>query len=139
MSLVRHVQLHLPNRMRRAAEVAKESPASPKTLEQVDEHQKISRAVFSRAYHENNFSAQIGALAEWRKGIELKARLRGQLNEGSTTNVLNVSLSPDQAAGMAEILLQRHRARLIETTAEVKASEPPAMAQEGSDDSEEAE
>jgi len=136
MSLQRHAQLHLPERLKRAAEAAKKAPAAQKTLEQVAELNKLARAVFTRGYNENNLPAANGALAEARKLLELQSRLLGQLNDGSTTNVLAVSLSPGQAAGMAEILLQRHRAKLINTTAEVKSSELPAGASGGSDDDE---
>lgn len=136
MSLQRHAQLHLPERLKRAAEAAKKAPAAQETLLQVAELNKLARAVFTRGYNENNLAAANGALAEARKLLELQSRLLGQLNDGSTTNVLAVTLSPGQAAGMAEILLQRHRARLIETTAEVEASELPVEAPRGSEDSE---
>ncbi|HXN77538.1 MAG TPA: hypothetical protein VN965_02055 [Candidatus Dormibacteraeota bacterium] len=136
MSLQRHAQLHLPERLKRAAEAAKKAPASQETLQKLADLNTLARGVFTKGYNTENLTAAISALRELRKIVELEGRLLGQLNDGSTTNVLAVTLSPGQAAGMAEILLQRHRAKLIETTAEVEAVELPAVATRGSEDSE---
>jgi len=128
MSLQRHAQLHLPERLKRAAEAAKRAPAAQETLQKLADLNTLAKGVFTKGYNTENLTAAVSALRELRKIIEFEGRLLGQLNDGSTTNVLAVSLSPGQAAGMAEILLQRHRARLIETTAEVEAADLSPMA-----------
>jgi hypothetical protein len=107
----------MPDRLRRAAEAAKHAPASEKTLEQITELNKLARAVFTRSYNDNKPGVAVSALRELRKIVELEGHLLGRRKGGSTTNVVNVTLTRDQAAGMAEILLQRHRAKAIETTA----------------------
>ncbi len=136
MSLQRHAQLHLPERLKRAAEAAKRAPAAQETLQKLADLNTLAKGVFTKGYNTENLTAAVSALRELRKIVELEGRLLGQLNDGSTTNVLAVTLSPEHAAGMAEILLQRHRAKLIETMADVEVSELPAVATRESEDEE---
>ena len=105
MSVVRHAQLHLPDRVRRAAEVAKKAPASQKTLEQVTELNKLARGLFTRAYNESNLSAAVSALAELRKTIEFEGRLLGTVREPGARINIDVSVDREALARMAGAFL----------------------------------
>ena len=119
MSVVRHAQLHLPDRMRRAAEVAKKAPASQKTLEQVVELNKLARGIFTRAYNDNNPSAAVAALRELRKIIEFEGRLLGVVKEPGATINIDFTVDRDALARMAGAFLavqQREAAALPAAT-----------------------
>jgi hypothetical protein len=105
MSVVRHVELHLPERMRRAAEVAKRAPASQKTLDQVAELNKLARAVFTRGYNDNNLSAAVSALAELRKIIEFEGRILGTVKEPGAQIKIDVTVDRDALVRMAGAFL----------------------------------
>lgn len=109
MSVLRHFQQHLPDRMRRAAEVAKQAPASRKTLEQVVELNKLARAVFSRGYNENNLTAAIGALGELRKIIEFEGRLLGTVKDAGARIAIDVTVDRQALARMADAFLAIQR------------------------------
>jgi hypothetical protein len=125
MSVVRHAQLHLPDRLRRAAEVAKRAPASQKTLEQVAELNKLARALFGKAYNESNLTAAVSALGELRKVIELEGRLLGTVkSEGAQINI-DVTVDREALVRMAGAFLSiqgREAAGLPAVEAEVLSS-----------------
>jgi hypothetical protein len=105
MSVVRHARLHLPDRVRRAAEVAKRAPASQRTLEQVTELNKLARGLFTRAYNESNLSAAVSALAELRKTIEFEGRLLGTVRDPGARINIDVSVDREALARMAGAFL----------------------------------
>ena len=117
MSVVRHAQLHLPDRMRRAAEVAKKAPASQKTLEQVAELNKLARGIFTRAYNDNNPSAAVAALRELRKLIEFEGRLLGVVKGPGATINIDFMVDRDALTRMAGAFLavQQREARALPT------------------------
>jgi hypothetical protein len=47
--------------------------------------------------------------------IELAAKLRGDLDERSPTNILNVNLDSETARRIAETYLERHRPPKVES------------------------
>ncbi len=47
--------------------------------------------------------------------VELAAKLRGDLDERSPTNIVNVSLDSETAKRIAETYLERHRTREVES------------------------
>ncbi len=119
MSLLRHVQLHLPDRMRRAAEVAKQAPAAQKTLGQVAELNKLARGILSKAYSDNNHSAAVAALRELRKIIEFEGRLLGTVKVPGATVNIDFTVDRDALARMAGAFLavqQREAAALPAAT-----------------------
>jgi hypothetical protein len=96
MSVLRHQQLHLPERVQRAAEAAKSAPASQKTLQQVAELNKLARAIFTRGYNDNNLGAAVAALRELRKIIEFEGRLLGTVPEPGAR--INIDFTVDREA-----------------------------------------
>jgi hypothetical protein len=135
MSVVRHAQLHLPDRMRRAAEVAKKAPASQKTLEQVAELNKLARAVFTKGYNTENLSAAVAALGELRKIIEFEGRLLGTVREPGATINIDFSMDPDVLERMAGAFLAARRreagALPAATTVDVEVVSPPVSENDG--------
>lgn len=113
MSVVRHARLHLPDRVRRAAEVAKKAPASQKTLDQVTELNKLARGLFTRAYNESNLSAAVSALAELRKTIEFEGRLLGTVREPGARINIDVSVDREALARMAGAFLAVQHAKPV--------------------------
>jgi hypothetical protein len=105
MSVLRHLQLHLPERVQRAAEAAKTAPASQKTLQQVAELNKLARAIFTRGYNDNNLTAAVSALRELRKIIEFEGRILGTVKEPGTQINIDVNVDPETLARMAGAFL----------------------------------
>jgi hypothetical protein len=105
MSILRHFELHLPDRMRRAAEVAKKAPASNRTLEELGELKKLARGVFARGYNDNNLAAAVSALRESRKIIELEGRLLGTIQEPGAQVNIDLAVDRDTLARMAGAFL----------------------------------
>jgi hypothetical protein len=126
MAVVRHAQLHLPERLRKAAEVAKRAPAAEKTLEQLSELNKLARAVFSRGYNSNNLSAAVSALSELRRVVELEGRLLGTVKEPGARISFDFQLDKEALARMAGAFLavQKREAEVLPpapTTVDVEA------------------
>ena len=105
MSVLRHLQTHLPERVQRAAEAAKTAPASQKTLQQVAELNKLARAIFTRGYNDNNLTAAVSALRELRKIIELEGRVLGSVKEPGTQVNIDFNVDRETLARMAGAFL----------------------------------
>ena len=101
MSILRHEQLHLPERVQRAAEAAKSAPVSQRTLEQVAELNKLARAIFTRGYNDANLTAAVSALRELRKIVEFEGRLLGTVKEAGAQINIDISLDREALARMA--------------------------------------
>jgi hypothetical protein len=136
MSLVRHAQLHLPDRTRRAAEAQKAGAAAPDLLQQLQECVKFAKHAIAMANTDRSWAALNGAIAELRKTIVVIGKFRGQLNDGAT--VVNFNLSSDELARLAEgfLLTQRPLPTLPASVETEVVSSSPADTQEQPDPAE---
>lgn len=105
MSLQRHAQLHLPERMQRAAETAKKAPAAQETLQKLADLNTLARGVFTRGYNTDNLSAAVSALRELRKIVELEGRLLGVVKEPGARINIDFTVDRDALARMAGAFL----------------------------------
>lgn len=107
MSVLRHVQSHLGERLRRTAETRKAGSAAPDLLDQLDECIKFAKHAIAMANTDRSWTALNGAIGELRKTIEVIGKFRGILSDGTT--VVNVNVPADALVRMAETFLAQQR------------------------------
>ena len=74
---------------------------------ELDEMAQAVKVIKERAEIAGEYRTALACVHELCRIVELRAKLRGELNERSATNILNVNLDPETAARMAQIYLQR--------------------------------
>lgn len=79
------------------------------SLGQLEELQQEAQRIEEQAEASEDYRTALAAIRERCRIVELKARLRGELDERSQTNVLNVHLDSDTVKRIAETYLARHR------------------------------
>ena len=102
--MIRH-RVHLSSTILKAHNAAELAHAGT-LLDQLERLKNDARRVQEKAEAEGNYHAALAAIRELVRIIDLVARLSGELREGNETNILNVNLSPDTAARMAEMYLR---------------------------------
>ena len=83
----RHEDTHLPERLSKAAEAAEIAEADD-LLGQVRTLQHRALGILDQAEDAGDLRTALGAIREARGNLELLAKLLGELNEGTTVNVL---------------------------------------------------
>lgn len=79
------------------------------SLEQLEELQREARGITEQAKAARDLRTALASIRVRCCIVELEAKLRGDLDERSSTNILNVNLDSETAKRIAETYLDRHR------------------------------
>jgi hypothetical protein len=88
---------------------AKDNHDLPALISELSVLAQDATQIENRAITRGDDETALDATREVCRIVELIARLDGQLNERSTTNIINVNIDHDTARRIAEIYAKRHK------------------------------
>lgn len=84
-------------------------------LAELDELRQEAMLITEQATTAGDLPTALASIRERRYIAELKAKLSGDLDERSPTNILNVTLDPETAQRIAQTYLERHKPLEVES------------------------
>jgi hypothetical protein len=84
-------------------------------LEELEELTQQARLIMEQAKAAGDQRTALASIRVRCCIVELRAKLRGDLDESSTTNILNLNLNSETARRIAETYLERHKPLVVES------------------------
>jgi hypothetical protein len=113
-ALIRHKAEHLASTLVKSKQAEQVAHADA-LVDQLKRLTADARRIQEKAERAEDYRAALAAVRELIRIIDLVARLSGDLQARTETNVLNLNVSPDTATRMAEIYLSRRKALEVQT------------------------